>query len=624
MRKHLLVTLLLVVGTGLVASTADARISRKLAEELTGHLEALSSETDNEAQQAVALARGLVQGKKGREALLEKRKSENRGVRVAAGMASMLAGDRKADEFVVKELVADAALLRTLEERVSVLPDATESKVLKGLVESGKPEALVAVARYTSTQAGDTEIFGVFASMLTSKDGKVQKPAIDAAMYNRNPAVLAPASKMLASKDESTRVAAVKIAIGITERFGVSEAAQKLLEDALTNSSRKVWEPAARRLVELRVPAGSEKLLSEVSKLEDAADRRDILNFLVAHDVRPKIDQLNDLLEAKDATERSFAYKLAASTGDADFKKKLFKEEQSTEFDERLTAVSALGYTRDEAAAKVLARTLFERRTDMRLATAESIEALGKESTVEALQRALRAERDPKVKLAVIEALGSIKSEKSLRALRFLVTDRDPKVKTATLKSINRIGLEEGASALDVLLRDRNLEIQWLAFLTALKLKPSMAMANIKTALRNPPDGYLADVAKLDKATRDKVFEYILTETTGTEQSEAIRYSIRNGGYKATLLQLMLAPGTASGDRRALMLHFADEENPRGRAVMEQLVRKAPEKGLKHLAAWLLTRSDNKSLEPSYRGYLGMKDPAIRAVATYGIAVIHD
>lgn len=625
MKLQLLMTAGLVCTFSLMALPADARISKQLSEELNGHVEALGEESDTEAREALVMLRGLLNGKDHKAALDEALESDTRQVRLAARLVAFEKKPKQKHEELMVELLGDASLERTLTERGSVLQPAAETALLEALLKSSKPEARVAVAKYASNWHEGSAPLEVFTDMLTSTDKDLRKTAVDAALNARNPELQSAAQKMMASKKEDVRVDAVRVARALTLRLAPMPDAQAILEQALEDSSAKVWKPAALRLVELRKRVGATRLIEGLSTMEEA-ERLETLEFLVEHQIRPESSQIAKIteFETENLNERILRFRLAALTQDSELVKKLIAWESSTDYDERQLAVQTLGFTGSSKAVPVLVKTLFERRKEMRLASAQGLQILGSKTAIPQLQKALRGERDKTVKIEIIRALGKTKAPEALRALRFLVTDRDRAIKEATLRAVGDLGLEDGVAAIEILHRDRDAEIQWLAFLTAFQLKPDAGVARIDSALRNPPGDYVQDIAALEAPVRKQILTYMLEKAGGTVQSNAIRFVMKNGGdFTEILKRLVVSSDLAAGDRRALMLHFASRTPDAATPLLERLVRTAPEKPLKRLATWLLVRSPDDNLEPSFRGYLGIGDPAIRAISAYGLGKIH-
>lgn len=599
---------------------ADAKVSKELRVELEGYVEPLKGDGDPVAKQAILLTRAVLEGKAAAKDFEAATRDENKRVRLAAGFAWHLVGEKKAAEFLRAELASDANLLDTLNELFAVLPDKTEAKLLQEIWKSATPDIKTTLARYMAVQHGP--VFETLTAYMLGKDDADRQIALQAAVFAGNKDVLPTLAKLLKDKAEPRRIQATQAVIALSKIDRLESDARAMLTGQLKDLATRNF--AAERLLELRDPAAPAVILEVIKTAKESTERQRWMQLLLASGLRLEFAAISPYLKAEDADEKRLAHQLGAATRTAEFIDELLKMEQSTEFPDRILAIDSLGYTGSEKATAVLSRTLFEGRTDVRIAASKGLVHLGREDALPALERALKGEADPTVKLAVIEAFGAIKTAKSLQALRFLVTNSDVKVKEQTLRSIRSIGLAEGASTLDVLLRDRNTAIQWLAFLTAMELKPELAMKNIQTALRNPPETYIDDIRSLRGENAQKqVMEYLLTKTTGSTQSDAIRSVVTHGGYETIVRDLALDKNVSVGDRKMLLLHLANEGGPAGVAVLERATRTADSKPLAQLASWLLVRQPDKNLEPTFRGSLSQKDPATRGLGLYGIAAIH-
>jgi len=613
------IAVLALAGALCAPVAASAKISKALRAELDGYVEPLKGEGDPVARQAVFLARAVLEGRASAKDLEAATKDENKRVRLAAGIAWYMTGDKKAEAFLRAELASDAGLLDTLNELVAVLPDKTEAKLLGEIWKSATPEIKMTLARYMAVQKGP--VFDLLGSAITGKDDADRKVAVQAVVFANNKEGFAPLQKLLKTKNPAQRLEATLAFVQFSRNERLESDARAILSGLLNDSDPIVQGRVVERMIELRDPAAIAGALGLIKGAKESTDRQTWMSLLLDNGQYVPIEAVTPYLKAEDMNEKRLAHQLAASSKDPKFVESLVKMEQSTTFEDRVLAIESLGFTGSEKATPILSRTLFEGRKDVRLATAKSLEKLGRVDALPALERALKGEQDQTMKLAVIDAIGSLKSPKALQALRFLVTNSDLKVKEHTLRAIRHMALPEGAQALEVLFRDRNTDIQWLAFLTAMELKPDLGMKNIKTALRNPPSTYIDDVRGIrgDNAKK-QVFEYLLTQTTGSAQSDAIKHALTHGGFDEILRKLALDPTVSVGDRKTILLSFAATGGDAEWAVIERAVRGNDSKQLSQLAAWLLVRNPSDKMEPTFRGNLSQKDVAIKSLALYGIA----
>lgn len=600
----------------------DAKISKQLREEIASQLVPFAEETDSTAQQALLLTRAILEGRSAQKDLAAAQASEDKRTRIAAGLGLVLTGDKKATTFVSQELASDARLLETLEELVASLPDKTEANILSELWKGTTPDIKKTILRYAVRQTGP--VYQIVKSQLTSKSPDDRKLAVEALVFHSKPTSIETLGSLAQSKDESARADAFKALVALSRHPELEVTARPHLEKGLKDKSPLIRAEVARRLLEVRHPDALLVAFEQMKEAKEPSDRIEWMQAILATGLRPKMENVKPLLDAEDAEVKALAHELGGATKDPEFLKTLIKMEQSTEFEPRLIALRSLGYTGSAEAVTIYSRTLFESLDNVRELTVKGLITLAREDSLGALERALKNEKNPAIRLSVIEAIGEIKSPKSVQALRFLVTDNNVQVKRGALESIRKIGLKEGGAALDVLLRDRNVEVQWLAFLTAVELSPERVAKGYDLAFRNPPSTYMDDIRAMKPAHRNMLIKHLLTKTTGSAQGDAIRYALMFGGFDGELREIALDSTGPSGDRRAIFLAFANSSDPLNRTVLERVVRaSAGPKPLVHSAAWMLTRSADQGMEPTFRGFLGSSDPGIKALSLYGITKIH-
>lgn len=619
MPGHRFAALLALVVSALVALPASARLSKKQREELQSYVEKFAQTEDAEARAASTLVRGLVVDRKGQKELEALKSNDDARVRLNAGLALVLAGDRKAPAWVAEEIKKQGGAYGLLRSAVAPLPDDLEEKIIDELLEGAKPNLIGEVYRYLAAQRG--ELFDTILEALENSDASTRALAAKNLVEAGRSDVLKKTPALLDDKDEGVRKEALHIVLAFSKESGHVADAKKQLRSALDDSAPKIREAAARRLVELKDQKAAKPLLELAKSAEEPAEKASILGFLLDHDVTASMADVKPFLEAEDANLSTRAHQLAAATGDGAFVKTLLEKHASTEFDDRILAVRSLGYSGDPRALNPLQSSLFEARRDIRAAAAAGLVVYAKPAALGPLKRALQGERDREIKLTVIEAIGAIGGKDALQVLRFQVTNNDPEFKKQTIAAIREVGLADGAKALDVLLRDRNKEVQWQAFLATLDLKPSSAKPLFDKIFRNPPNGFLDDIDELDKAERKVVYDYLLNEAGGSVRSRAAMRALRRGEYQSELYALATGVAVDSSLRRDLIRHFGDRGSKKDIAVLERIAR-GNDPSLGHLAAWMLTRHPSKSLEASYRGYLASKDETLQAIAAYGLATV--
>lgn len=612
----------ILVGALLVPAIAPAKISKQLKEEVATHVQKMAEETDDSTVEALLLVRAMSDPKASKEALVAGQGSEIKRIKIAANIGLYLSGDKKALGTLTQELMSDARLLETLDELVAALPAKTQTNILEDLWKAATPDIKPTILRFAVNTNGAPSKFAE--EILKGKSAPDRKLAVAAYVAKPTKTSVSTISTLTKSKDEAARLDAYQGLVALSRHPELEPSTREFLLAGLKDQNAQIKTQTTRRVLELKLPEGVSAAFTLMKTLEEPAARIEWMNAILQTGLRTKLEDANAYLKAEDAEEKALGHELAAASRDPEFIKELLKMETSTEFEPRKLALRSLGRTNSPEALKVYQRTIFEALDEVRKATVEGLSQLGMVGGLDVLEKALRNERNPEIKLAVIDAIGQIKDPKSVQALRFLVTDSNPKIKLAALKGIRNIGLKEGGAALDVLLRDRNVEIQWLAYLTALELAPEKAEKAQEQAFRNPPATYMDDIRALKTPIRNKLIGHLLAKTTGSAQSDAIRWAINFGGFDKELRDIALDSTGATGDRKAIFFYFQGSSDRANEIVLEKVVRaNAGPKQLVQSTAWLLARNQDKDMEPTFRGFLAASNPTVKAIALYGINAIH-
>ncbi|MBA2663011.1 MAG: HEAT repeat domain-containing protein [Bradymonadaceae bacterium] len=605
----------------LVPTAADAQLSKEGREEVRGYAEELKDNADPQAQQAAIMTLGRLADRAQRKQLEAFKQAEHERVRLAAGMALLLSGDRTANAFLVVELSKSTSLFKTLREVTSALPDDIESQLIVELLKKATPEIQRDVYRYLALQHG--ALYELLGGQLADRDAATRTLALEATMFTLRPDSLVLARALLANRDDDVRQIGVRLAAGLKANPLAVADVTALLESALKDRTPRIAESAARELTTLRNQAGVDALVGLLPKAE-AASRQELVALLLEHDVRPPLAPIKPLLKsAEQAEDRALLYELAAASREPEIFEELQKMFASDKFDDRLIAARALGRTKNALALDILARGLFEGRPEIRVLCARSLGLLQNEAALPHLRRAINAERVKEIKLETIAAVGQIKTVESIQILRFLITDNDLEVKRQVVKSLRALGLPEGAAALEILFRDRNLDIQWLAFLTALELNPAMGLRQAQISMRSPPEGFLTDLKfhRYDAATREALLEQLITHSDARVRTAiAARLITLSASGLAVARKSAARTSTPPDLRRELVLSLAERRDAADLALFEAIVREPDAGEVAQIAAWALSHSGSSELEASYRGYLGNKSQIIRSIAVYGMS----
>lgn len=596
------------------------QLSKETREEVQLLADEFKADADPHARQAALMTLGLLSSSKDRKQFEVYKTDEQERVRLAAGMALILSGDKAANSYLALELTKSADLYKTLREISSTLPDGFEVPLIKELLKKAAPETRRDAYRYLALQSG--ELYQILEEALGDTDAAVRAQAVEATMFTLRPASLTLARQIANHRNEESRMIGLRMAAGLKTHPLAIHDVTAILEAGLKDKSAKNAEFAARELVTMRNQAGVDALMALLPKAEPAA-KISMLTQMLDNGARPPLKPVRALLEkAEDAEERALLYELAAATRDAEVFEELKTMFASDKIENRIIAARALGRTHNEGALPILSGGLFEGRIEIRQFSARSLGLLQNPAGLPVLKRSVTGERDKNVRLEAIRAVGQIKSPEAIQILRFLTTDADEAIRLAVVRSLRTIGLPEGATALEIMFRDRSLDVQWQAFLTALELNPTLGLRQAKTVLRSPPASFLTDLElyKMNPTTRDELLEQLLTHSDPRVRKQVSTRVLNMGELALPVVRKVAADKkTAADTRRELVLMLAEQGDPGDLALFETIVREEKTGDLALISAWALANSGSPDLEASFRGYLGNKSPIIRAIATYGM-----
>ena len=189
---------------------ASSGVDAELRQELEPMLMELKKSEQAEAKQAALLSWGLIADEDAQAELETLKTAEQPEVRLGAGLALMIAGQKGSSEFVITELGSQGELYVKLRDRVSVLKDGVEWELLEALLKKEDEAVTRDVMRYLATQDG--ELLERLVSIATNKKESAQRAAALEALQVASAEradLLGVASTLNASKDLAVRQAAV-------------------------------------------------------------------------------------------------------------------------------------------------------------------------------------------------------------------------------------------------------------------------------------------------------------------------------------------------------------------------------------------------------------------------------
>lgn len=609
----------------------EAKVDKKVREEFSPYLEELKKAEDPGAKQAMLIAWGKMADKKEIAEIENFKSDSNPEVRLGAVLGLYLAGKKGSGELVRAELDAQGELFLKMRDRVTVLDDKTEIKLIKELLKKSKEPMTRDIMRYLSSQNGP--LFEQLVSFATAKkDTPQRKAAREALLAAGRAETLDVAKKFVGDKkSEATQIeglalAARIVAVDPSKKSAVAE----IFTQASTSTFEKVKLDALRKLATLNEASAVASLLQAAAKAEDAALKIELMGYArkaLDAGVIPKIADVKPLLEGDNPEDVVLiqAYQLAAATGDGAVKQKLFEFFKSNTFEERLLAAQALGFTNDSSVVTILGSSLFEGDRRMRLYSARGLKVMAAPAGLKALQTSLTKERDPEVKLAVVQAIGALATPEASRVLKFQTTQRDPKIKLAVIEAVRNQGIADGTKTLKILLSDKNSDIRWRAFLATLELDQKAGEALFGSALRNPPATWLDDLASLSTPRRVAAIGYIASQKSSQNQPMALGYMIANkADFAGQLRDLLLDSSYDEGVRMTILADFAASNVAADKSAIERASRDAKSERLSRMAAWFVVRDATPESEAMLRGMLAKPDEQLRALAVVGLVNLSD
>lgn len=609
-------------------SKSSAKISAELRAELEPSINELKSAEDAQARQAALLSWGLIIDRKAMAELEALKTSEDPEVRLGAGLAMMIAKQKKSEEFVVSELGTQGELYLKLRDRVTVLNDGVEWKLLDALLD--KKDAVITrdVMRYLGTQRG--ELFDRLVKLASGKKATdLRAAALESlvAASGQRADLLDEAQNLAKKKDLAQR----KAAVAMFNRLSAAPATRAKSIAALTEMSTSDKDAdlkvtALKHVLATRDVSAIPAALAIAATTEDAALRSLIISTAhksMDYGYKPSFKQIKALVENDKITgaDQVKLYQLGARSGDEKFTEKLLEFFQSNTFEERLLAAQSMGHTGSESMVVLLGASLFEGDRRMRLYSAQGLSSLGFESALKPLQESLSREKDKEIILAVLDALGSIDSKGSARILRMQTTKSDAKVREQVVRSYMKQGNAGNVKALELLLRDREARVRWLAFLATLELDADKGKALFSSSLRTPPSSWSADIDMLSEARQDMIITELVRHKSSSVQPAALGFALKHPArFKGLLKELALDTTYKESGRMVILAHMAEHPTADSQVVIERLAgSEEKSQRLARMAAWYLVRDTSPSMEATLRGMTSKKDPVLKALAIYGL-----
>ena len=218
----------------------------------------------------------------------------------------------------------------------------------------------------------------------------------------------------------------------------------------------------------------------------------------------------------------------------------------------RLRALGILAKIKHRGSKPLFDEALAEGQAEVRLAGAKALAAVAKAGDEAAIGQTLSREKDPAVRLALIDALGNIGTPEIIRSLQFVITAPQVEVKLAAAKAVAKTGSPKAVTLLGLLKRAPDLEVRFVAWHNLLALKPD-SLAEFRTgALSWLTTDQIETLGKDPRVDLD-VLAFIATEGSDEQRLYAIN-ALDARGEKAATRLLALAQNERNPDTAASAL----------------------------------------------------------------------
>jgi HEAT repeat protein len=544
------------------------------------------------------------------------KQASNTKVRAAGLLSQILEGKREAMSPFMEVVAKGQRPDRLLDRALLTVPPATQKEILKKAASHKKlrPAALQYLGE------ADGAMYQLLGRYLKSSNDKLAEEAAKViSQYPRIEAIDAVEGLLSSDLDQ-----ALNLAMSLSQWPHMEEEVVGLLESAL-----EIADASEKR-------AKVAKRLLEMGKLEDPsvlverfftkpADRQRLGKTLLNNGIELPTSKIKKAKKAaKETRLKGLLWEMKAVAGEVQVPKlkKMFK---STDFEKRIFAVRAMGRLNDAAAVSLLGEGLFEGNDQMRLYSARALKHIASEEAIPPLERALDKEKNIRVKVAVIEALGQIGTDKALKLLQFNINSPKVKIKRAILNAFRTTSGDIPESAVAMRLTDRKPQIRMLAFEVLYKRAGETALNRMSTILQQPPMGFYGKLLQYPPTThRTEIFNKL----TRLDDRFARQKALDNMKRIPSQFLGLLAKTAQSSDvpkstRLAALRYLAKHNRSDDRLLFGTVTRKGNNPAqLRQTAAWALTQYQSADSEASFRGYLSDDSKIIQAIAVYGLASI--
>jgi hypothetical protein len=283
--------------------------------------------------------------------------------------------------------------------------------------------------------------------------------------------------------------------------------------------------------------------------------------------------------------------------------------------DDRRKGVAGLGYTGSPDATKILTRTLFDGREDIRRESAVGLGALGDPAGVKPLQAALNRRPDREMTYRLLRSLGQINSFDAANALMFKASDPDSEVKRLVLLGLTNIGDKRTVNILEVFTRDKDVGLRFKATLLLLQLDKAKGQRYVESAFQRPPEDYWSQVVALDRVLREELIIYMLKSPSEVLRTDALYGLDYMGEPGMDLLRKATAEGFPADVRASAVATLLRHSSDKDLAYFQRMSQSGTDTEKMSAIVWL-TRKARPDVAGFFRTLMnGSKDHTARRMA---------
>jgi HEAT repeat protein len=271
---------------------------------------------------------------------------------------------------------------------------------------------------------------------LSDPEPVIKIAALDALKHSLDPAGIDPAASLLTDPNRDVKLAA----INTLGAYGTPKVASKL---AIEYNDDKLYKAAVGALANIDSREGKDYLIKALSN-KDALVRRDAMRGLGRSWAKGDADVVaaaSKLLEPSESDQeaRNLAALALGNAGTNEAMKRLEAMVTGKNLLDASAAITALGYTKSEAAADVLIGVMNKVAYDTRLLAIAALGKIGNEKAIQPLLDVM-SQTEYTLRVAAVQAIGRFKCEAAKQALIKSLQDTNPHVVQAVLLALLKYG----------------------------------------------------------------------------------------------------------------------------------------------------------------------------------------